>query len=139
MWYSTTVTGDLSPLQAGKEAFCSFSSQSGWMQLRDVRLGNLMQDGQRAHVGPHHCDGGPEPSPGQHKGRMQQVEGMPMPGVKDYAPTHSPQEGAKAAPQEPASSTSGESDTCVDNNIPGYLPACVAAGSHASGWLAVES
>ncbi len=72
---------------------------------------SAMQDGQRAHVGPHRCDGGPEPSPGQHKGQPQQVEGMPMPSQQGQAAGHT---------DEPASSTSGESHTCVGNGgVPG--------------------
>ncbi|CAL5219587.1 g1449 [Coccomyxa viridis] len=70
----------------------------------------VLEDGQRAHVGPHRCDGGPEPSPGQHKGQPQQVEGMPMP-----MPMPSQQGQAGGPTHEPASSTSGESHTCVDN------------------------
>lgn len=79
-----------------------------------------LQDGHRAQVGVHHCDGGPEPSPAQHRSHLQQVEGMPMPGESAHAPVYTQQDGTAATPEEPASSTSGESDTCVDDSgIPG--------------------
>jgi hypothetical protein len=76
-----------------------------------------MQDGRQAHVGIHHCDGGPEPA--HHRGPLVQVEGMPMPeaaAVPGDAPT-TVAEGGPAVEREDggtSSSTDGESDTCVD-------------------------
>jgi len=77
------------------------------------------QDGRRAHVGIHHCDGGPEPA---HHGRaLMQVEGMPVceagPGPGDAPPSGGAEPGGAAADKEDggtSSTTDGGSDTCVD-------------------------
>lgn len=101
---------------------------SKWLIARLQKARWPLQDGHRAHVGAHRCDGGPEPSPGQYRGHLQQVEGMPMPAAEAHAQPCSPSEGAATAAGEPApSSTSGESDTCVDKSgIPGCaLLSCI--------------
>ncbi|CAK0761692.1 hypothetical protein CVIRNUC_002885 [Coccomyxa viridis] len=78
----------------------------------------VLEDGQRAHVGPHRCDGGPEPSPSQHTEQLQQVEGMPMPMPNAHAHAGTCSHSADAAGHEAASasSTSDESDTCLDDS-----------------------
>jgi hypothetical protein len=63
------------------------------------------QDGRRAHVGLHHCDGGPEPA--RHDLPLQQVEGMPLREAQQQQ-----QQQCEAAAE--ATSTDGESNTRID-------------------------
>ncbi|BDA42174.1 probable CTD small phosphatase-like protein 2 at C-terminar half [Coccomyxa sp. Obi] len=74
----------------------------------------LLQDGRKAHVGIHHCDGGPEPA--HHSRALMQVEGMPL-NEAEPCPGNStpvPEGGSAARVEGGTSSTDGESDTCVD-------------------------
>ena len=75
---------------------------------------SVAQDGRKAHVGIHHCDGGPEPA--HHSRALMQVEGMPLNEAEPCPGDSTPGgEGGSAARGEGGtSSTDGESDTCVD-------------------------
>ena len=101
--------------------FAAMPLRASIHHTRKAVRGAALQDGRRAHVGPHQCDGGPEPSPAQHREGLQQVEGMPMPDAHAHAGPCSQGTDAAAHEAASASSTSDESDTCLDNSsLAGY-------------------